>query len=182
MRVRDWQDILEDVVEADVDPDEWRAVGGTRARGIGEDLYLGHPAVGVYQLKTYAKNPFDVRGVGTKLARRVDEDIGTYLPTEADGRFAVQQAPEDEDAAEARARHVQETLKAHSEAPTSPEHLFSDLMEALESPAFGPVDYDMRSRPEGVEGLSETFEDAEAALEAEFEDIVDRDGVNRGFG
>ncbi|CCQ32738.1 hypothetical protein HLRTI_000711 [Halorhabdus tiamatea SARL4B] len=38
MRVRDWQDILGGVVENDRDPD-WRAVGGDRAGGIGEDLY-----------------------------------------------------------------------------------------------------------------------------------------------
>ena len=182
MRVRDWQDILDDVVEADAEPDGWRAVGGTRPRGIGEDLYLGHPEAGLYHLKTYAKNPFEVRGVGTRLARKLDDDIGEYLPTEAAGRFAVRQAAEDEEVAETRARHVEETLRTHAEAPTSPDHLFSDLMDALESPAFGPVDYDTRTRPDGVDELADTFEDAEDLLEAEFDDLVDDDGVNRGFG
>ena len=55
-------------------------------------------------------------------------------------------------------------------------------MDALESPAFGPVDYDTRTRPDGVSELSSTFEDAEALLETEFEELVDGDGVNRGFG
>ena len=182
MRVRDWQDILEDVVEGDAEPGGWRAVGGTRARGIGEDLYLGHPDVGLFQLKTYAKNPFEVKGVGTRLARRIDDEIGEYLPEDADGRFAVRQPAEDEDAAETRARQVQETLRTHADAPTTPDHLFSDLMDALESPAFGPVDYDLRNRPASVDSLSGTFEDAEDLLETEFEDLVDEDGVNRGFG
>jgi len=182
MRVRDWQDIVEDVVSSDADPDGWRAVGGTRSRGIGEDLYLGHPTAGLFHLKTYAKNPFEVHGVGTQLARKLDDEIGPYLPEDADGRFAVRQAAPDEDTAENRARHVEETLKAHAKAPTSPDHLFSDLMEALESPAFGPVDYDTRSRPDSVEELSTTFEEAEDVLETEFEDIVEDDGVNRGFG
>ena len=182
MRVRDWQDILDDVVEAGSDPGDWRAVGGTRSRGIGEDLYLGHPQAGLYHLKTYAKNPFEVHGVGTQVARRLDDEIGDYLPTDAGGRFAVRQAAEDEETAEQRARRAKETLETHAEAPTSPDHLFSDLMEALESPAFGPVEYDTRTRPDGVDELSRTFEDAEELLEAEFEDIVDEDGVNRGFG
>lgn len=43
MRVRDWQDIVSDVVDSDADPDDWRAVAGDRASGLGEDLYLGHP-------------------------------------------------------------------------------------------------------------------------------------------
>ena len=182
MRVRDWQDILEDVVEGDADPGGWRAVGGTRSRGIGEDLYLGHPGTGLYQLKTYAKNPFEVRGVGTRLARRLDDEIGSYLPDEADGRFAVRQAPSDEEVAKTRAKRVQETLRTHAEAPTTPDHLFDDLMDALESPAFGPVEYDTRSRPGGVDQLADTFEDAEDLLESEFEDLVEDDGVNRGFG
>jgi hypothetical protein len=182
MRVRDWQDILADVVEGDAEPGGWRAVGGTRSRGIGEDLYLGHPEAGLYHLKTYAKNPFEVRGVGTRLARRLDDEIGPALPDEAGGRFAVRQATDDEAVAETRARRVEETLRAHSEAPTTPDHLFADLMEALESPAFGPVDYDPRTRPEGVDTLAGTFEEAEALLEAAFEDVVEEDGVNRGFG
>ena len=40
MRVRDWQDILEDVVESDADPGGWRAVAGDRRGGPGEDMFL----------------------------------------------------------------------------------------------------------------------------------------------
>src|SRR6056297_2879110 len=35
MRIREWQDILEDVTERDVDPEDWRAVAGDRAGGVG---------------------------------------------------------------------------------------------------------------------------------------------------
>jgi hypothetical protein len=55
MRVRDWDDILQDVVESDADPAGWRAVGGDRRDGIGEDLYLAHPGVGTFQLKLREK-------------------------------------------------------------------------------------------------------------------------------
>ena len=75
MKVRDWQDILQEVADKNVEPAGWRAVGGDRSSGVGEELFLAHPAVGVYQLKTYAKNPFEVQGVGTRVARRIDEDL-----------------------------------------------------------------------------------------------------------
>jgi hypothetical protein len=52
MRVRDWDDILADVASDSTDPDGWRAVAGSRREGLGEDLYFGHPSVGVYHLKT----------------------------------------------------------------------------------------------------------------------------------
>ena len=148
MRVRDWQDIVEGVVETDVDPDEWRAVAGDRTGGVGEDMYVGHPAVGIFQLKTYAKNPFDVRGVGTRIARKVDGDIDPLFPDwDDESRFAVQSPPEDEDQAEQATTQLQEVLRAHAAAPTEPDHLFRDVMEAVDSPAFGPIDYEFDGRP-----------------------------------
>ena len=91
MRVRDWDDIVADVVESGAEPEGWRAVAGDRANGLGEDLYLGHPNSGVFHLKTYAKNPFEVHGVGTQVARRLDDELGTFFPESSDtSRFAVQ--------------------------------------------------------------------------------------------
>ena len=179
MRVRDWQDILEEVVESNADPDGWRAVGGDRAGGIGEDLYLGHRNAGVYHLKTYAKNPFNVDGIGTRVARRVDEDLDPLFPGEDAGRFGVQQ-PIEADDAEDTVRSLEEVVKAHADAPTTPDALFDDVMETLDSPAFGPAEFELTDRPEELDELSGTFEEAEELLEAEFDDVVD-DSVDRGF-
>jgi hypothetical protein len=181
MRVRDWQDIVRDVVEEAADPEGWRAVAGDREGGLGEDLYLGHPDSGVYQLKTYARNPFDVQGVGTRVARRVDEDIDPYLPTEDAGRFAVQSPPEDESDAEEKARKLEEVVQAHADAPTSPGDLFDDMMDVLESPAFGPMEFKFDDRPDTLDGLAETFEEAEEVLDAELDDLIEQDEVGRGF-
>jgi len=182
MRVRDWDDIVDDVVESSGDPDDWRAVAGDRASGVGEDLYLGHPAEGVFHLKTYAKNPYEVRGVGTQVARKVDDGLTDFLPTDDDagGRFAVQQ-PVDDEAAEETASELEQVVQAHADAPTTPDAFFEDVMEALDSPAFGPMEYDPYDRPEPVEGLAEEFADAEELLDAELDDLVDEDEVGRGF-
>jgi hypothetical protein len=181
MRVRDWQDIVRDVVEEDVDPDGWRAVGGDRRGGVGEDLYLGHPGVGLFHLKTYAKNPYEVRGVGSRVARKVDDDIEPLFPDQGTGRFAVRSPPDDEETAERQANHVEEVIKAHAEAPTTPGDLFDDMMDALDSPAFGPMEYDQYDRPEPVDELATTFEEAEEVLDAELDDLVDADEVGKSF-
>lgn len=180
MRVRDWEDILEEVIENDTEPDQWRAVGGDRASGIGEDLYLGHPSVGVFHLKTYAKNPYQVQGVGTRVARRIDEDIDPLFPDEHSGRFGVRTPPADETDAKDQVNHVQEVIQAHSDAPTTPDALFEDLMDALESPAYGPMEYDLTDRPEALSDLTDTFEEAEALLDSELDDLID-ETVDRGF-
>jgi len=182
MRVRDWQDILDDVTAANADPDGWRAIAGQRRDGVGEDLYLGHSGVGVYHLKTYAKNPYDVRGVGAKVARKIDDDIDPHLPTEElRRRFAVQSPPEDEAEAESKARRLEETVKVHAEAPTTPDDLFRDVMDAIDSPAYGPMAFELSDRPADLDALSETFDEAERLLSAELDDLVERDGVDRGF-
>ena len=182
MRVRDWKDILAEVSDESTEPAGWRAVAGQRRTGVGEDLYVGHPSQGVYHLKTYAKNPFEVKGVGTRIARKVDGDIDSLLPTsEEGGRFAVQSPPEDEDHAKTMATRLEETVRVHREAPTSPEHFFEDLMEAIESPAFGPMEYELADRPDRLDSLSSTFEEAEEVLDAELEDLIDDDEIGRGF-
>lgn len=182
MRVRDWQDILADVTDGSVDPDGWRAIAGQRRQGVGEDLFLGHPAIGVYQLKTYAKNPYEVKGVGAKVARRIDDELEPLLPGRDDGgRFAVRQPPENEDQAETMAKRLTETLRVHSEAPTTPDDLFTDVMDAIDSPAYGPMEFELSDRPDRLDTLSDTFEEAESLLSAELDDLIDQDGVDRGF-
>lgn len=181
MTVRDWQEIMEEVVEADADADDWRAVAGDRRRGVGEDMYLGHPSVGVYQLKTYAKNPFEVHGVGTRVARRIDDDLDLLFPQDASARFGVQSGFESADEAETAADRLEEVVQTHADAPTTPDALFDDVMEAIESPAYGSMEYDQYDRPDVLDELSTTFEETEDLLNSELDELVDEDGVGRGF-
>lgn len=181
MRVRDWQDIMQDVVESDVEPDDWRAVAGPREAGIGEDLYLGHPRTGVFLLKTYPKNPFERRGVGSHLSSSLDDELEQYLTDDAPARFGVQSGPQDEDDAKERAKRLQETVRTHADAPTSPDALFEDVMDALDSPAFGPLTFDPNERNQPIESLSGTFDEADRMLNAELEDLLDEDEIGRGF-
>ena len=182
MRVRDWDDILQEVVESDADPAGWRAVGGDRQSGIGEDLYIGHPDVGAFQLKTYAKNPYVVEGVGTQVARRVDDEIEPLFPSRRDssGIFGVQQPTEDETVAQERIQRLESVVETHADAPTTPRDMLEDVMDALESPAYGPMEFDHHDRPESMNSLTDTFEEAEQLLDAEFEDVID-ENVTRGF-
>lgn len=181
MRVREWSDIVGDVVESDADPADWRAVGGDRETGVGEDLYLGHPEVGLFQLKTYAKNPYEVKGVGTRVARKVDEDLAPLLPQETNGRFAVQQPPSDEEEAESVANRLEAVVEAHADAPTTPEDFVDDMLEAMETPAYGPMEFDQYGRPSQLDDLAETFEEPEDILDAELDELVEDDEVGRAF-
>ena len=182
MRVRDWQDILEDVVDSRADAGDWRAVAGDRRGGPGEDMFLGHPSVGVFQLKTFAKNPYEVRGVGARVARSVDDDLDPLFPDgDSGGRFGVNDGVDDAEEATERATELETVLEAHADAPTTPDALFEDVMGALESPAYGPMAYDMYDRPDDLDSLSGTFEEAENVLTTELDDLIEESNVGRGF-
>ncbi len=179
MRVRDWEDIVTDVMKGNAKPADWRAVAGKRASGVGEDLYLAHPNRGVYLLKTYAKNPFERKGVGARVSRSLDDEIGQFLPEERNAMFAVRPGI-DEDSSE-RARRIEETIKTHADAPTTPGDLFEDMMEAMDSPAFGPLEYEPHGRSSPLDGLAGTFDEEESLLSDELEELLNRDQIDRGF-
>ena len=184
MPVRSWDEILAEIADERVEPDRWRAAAGPRAGGLGEDLFIGHPRVGVYQLKTYAKSPLELRGVGQQVARRIDDDIDPLLPhrerEDHAGHFGVRTPPADAAQASSMAKQVEETLRTHSIAPTGPEDLFEDMMQALESPAYGPMQYRPYDRPAGLDALSEEFPEADALLERSLDELIEADGVNHG--
>lgn len=180
MRINDWQDVLNDIVTTNVEPDGWRAIAGDRAGGIGEDMYLGHPGVGVFHLKTYAKNPFEVHGVGTRVARSIDDDLDPLFPDKGVGHFGIQSPPDDEDDAKEKATKLGSVLETHADAPTTPDALFEDVMDAVDSPAYGAMDYDQYSRSEGLDTLSDEYEEAERLLNNELDDLVAEDEINRG--
>jgi len=92
----------------------------------------------------------------------------------------VQQPAEDEETAQEQAQRLETVVETHADAPTTPRAMLEDVMDAVDSPAYGPMAFDQYDRPDGMEQLSETFEEAEQLLTAEFEEVVD-DEVERGF-
>jgi len=76
VKIKSRSDILNDVIrDAKKFPTEWKAVFGKDNERLSRDYYLFHPDSGIYLLKEYQKNPFEIRGIGGKIARYIDEDI-----------------------------------------------------------------------------------------------------------
>lgn len=180
MRVQRLQEILEEIATADVDA-EWYAVAGKRQRGLGEDLFLGHPKVGVFQVKSFAKNPFQVHGVGTRVARKIDDDLEPLFPDETSpARFGIHPSPRDADDREDRAARLQAVFEGENR-PGTPDELFAAIMDAIDSPAHGPMAYEPRGRPAVLDDLTSTFDEAEALLSSELDELIHDEGVDRGF-
>jgi len=80
VKIKNRNNILNDIIkDGKKHPKGWNAVLGKDDRRLSRDYYLFHPKVGIYLLKEYNKNPFEIKGIGGKVARRIDEDIESKI-------------------------------------------------------------------------------------------------------
>ena len=76
MKIKSRNQILNDVIrDAKKYPIGWKAVIGKDETRFSNDYYIFNEKSGIYLLKEYQKNPFEIRGVGGKIARYVDENV-----------------------------------------------------------------------------------------------------------
>jgi hypothetical protein len=89
VKIKSRNDILKDIiVDGKKHPKGWNAVFGKDNTLFSHDCYLFHPNIGIYLLKEYNKNPFETKGVGTKLARHIDQDIVEQMMKKS-GNFGI---------------------------------------------------------------------------------------------
>ncbi|PTD94261.1 hypothetical protein C9439_02885 [archaeon SCG-AAA382B04] len=91
MKIHDLEEIVNEIKQEGkkVDnKDKWWA-GKGKHNDFGNDWFLGHPDVGLYQFKSYNKNPYTQKGVGTKLTKNVDDDLKKNFEEENNSIFGV---------------------------------------------------------------------------------------------
>jgi hypothetical protein len=86
MRTR--EEILREIISKGKEiPKGWKATSRYDTKVHATEYNILHPDVGIYQIKEWQKNPFQIKGVGAKIARRVDDS----LINEPLGRFGILQ-------------------------------------------------------------------------------------------
>ncbi len=76
MEIKQRHELLQDIIrDSKKKPDGWKAAFGKDSLNTSYDAYIFNPDVGIYLLKEYQENPYVLRGLGTKIARRIDDDI-----------------------------------------------------------------------------------------------------------
>jgi hypothetical protein len=79
-KIKTRDEILNDVIkDGKKYPKNWKAVIGKDNKRLSQDYYIFNPNTGIYLLKEYQKNPFVIKGIGEKIARKVDEDIESEM-------------------------------------------------------------------------------------------------------
>ena len=91
MKIKSRNQILNDIIrDGKKHPKEWKAVFGKDKTRLSRDCYILNPKIGVYLLKEYEKSPFEIKGVGGLVARRLDENIEEEVSKYA-GDFGILQ-------------------------------------------------------------------------------------------
>jgi len=76
VKIKKRNEILNDVIrDGKKYPKDWKAVFGKDDKNLSRDYYIFNPNTGIYLLKEYEKNPYEIKGIGGKIARHVDEHI-----------------------------------------------------------------------------------------------------------
>jgi hypothetical protein len=89
VNIKSRSEILKDVIkEGKKHPNNWKAVFGIDQKRLSRDFYILNSKIGIYFLKEYEKNPFEIKGIGGKIARRIDEDIEPEILKKA-GDFGI---------------------------------------------------------------------------------------------
>jgi len=91
VKIKPRNEILNDVIRnGKKHPKEWKAVFGMDKDSLSRDCYIFNPKIGVYLLKEYEKNPFELKGLGGLVARHLDEDVQAQISKFA-GDFGILQ-------------------------------------------------------------------------------------------
>lgn len=70
------EEILKEIVKKGKEnPKGWKATHCYNSQLNILERYILNPKVGIYQINEWYKNPFEVKGIGDKIAKKVDEDL-----------------------------------------------------------------------------------------------------------
>ena len=169
VKIKKRNEVLNDVIkDGKKYPKDWNAVMGKDNNRLSRDYYIFHPKIGIYLLKEYNKNPFKVKGVGGKIARKIDQDIASEIKKK-NGDFGIVQG------------NFQKILK-NLEKGVKPESIFESAVKGKKD--FGikmPVRGKASSSKKIFENINSDKSENKKKIDSKFEKIAYDDGLYSGF-
>jgi hypothetical protein len=168
VKIKQRNDILRDIIHGGKKhPDGWNAAFGKDTSSFSHDCYIFHPDIGIYLVKEYDKNPFEVKGVGSMLARRIDEDIEEQIRKKS-GDFGIIQG------------NLRKIL-ANINRGIPPQQILRSAIQGDDLGVTIPVRGQASSSETTYHTLKSTFSCQQKKLETYFEKMVSDDGLNSSY-
>ena len=168
MKIKPRNNILNDIIrDAKKYPKGWNATFGYDTSLFSYDCYIFHPRIGIYLLKEYNKNPFEVKGMGSKLARHIDEDIEEQI-TKKSGDFGIIQGD------------IQKILRNINKG-IPPQQILTSAINGGDLGLTIPVQGHASTSKDTFHSIKSTFYSHQKKLETCFEKMVSEDGLYKSY-
>ena len=168
MKIKSRNEILNDIIKnAKKYPKDWKAIFGKDKERLSRDYYIFNPSIGIYLLKEYQKNPFEVKGIGEKIARHVDEDIENEITKHA-GDFGIIQGD------------IRRILK-NMEKGIHPQKIFEAAIKGNDMGLSMPVRGHASASEDSFTDLHDTLSTKQKRLDSKFEKIASDDGLYTSY-
>jgi hypothetical protein len=161
-------EILNDIIkDSKKHPEGWKAAFGKDHKLSSTDYYILNPKVGVYLLKEYQKNPFQITGIGAKIARNINDDIEEKINKKS-GDFGIIQG------------NIQKILR-NIEKGIHPQKIFEEGVKGKDLGITMPLRGKASTSENTFKYLRQTFESTQKELNKKFEKIASIDGLYNSY-
>ena len=169
MKIKTRNEILNDIIsDGKKHPAGWKAVFGNDKKRMSRDYYLFNPNIGIYLLKEYQKNPFQIKGVGGKIARHIDEDIEERITKNAGG-FGIVQGD------------IQRILE-NLEKGIHPKKIFNAAIKGNKNLGLSmPIKGSASESEDVFNNIHNNFLTKQKKLDNKFEEIVIEEGLYKSY-
>ena len=168
MKNKPRHEILNDIIkDSKKFPNGWKAAFGKDSKLFSNDCYIFNPNIGIYLLKEYQKNPFQVTGIGTKIARRIDEEIEESINKNS-GDFGIIQG------------NIQKIIK-NIEKGIHPQKIFEEGIKGNDLGITMPIKGKASTSENTFNYLQQTFASKQKKLNEKFEKIAADNGLYSSY-
>ena len=169
VKIKSRRETLNDVIkDAKKYPKGWKAIFGKDRERLSKDYYIFNPKIGIYLLKEYQKNPFEVKGIGGKIARYVDEDINNEISKYATD-FGIIQGD-----IKKISKNIQKGVPIQK--------IFNAVIEGKDMGISIPMKGQATTSKESFSNIRNTFSTEQKSIDSKFEKIATDDGIYNSYG
>ena len=169
MKIKTREEILNQVIkDGKKYPKNWKAVIGKDEKRLSNDYYIFNPNIGIYLLKEYEKNPYSIKGIGSKIARHIDEDIDAKISKYA-GDFGILQGD---------FRRIINNL----EKGLKPDQIFNAALKGKKDLGIKiPIRGQASTSKEIFKDIFYEMSSRQKKLDKKFEEMADEEGLYRSY-
>jgi len=170
LKIKNRNEILNDIIlDGKKHPKGWQAIFGQDNQRLTRDCYIMNPEIGVYYMKEYNKNPFIVKGIGSKIARKIDDEIENEI-SKNEGDFGIIQGD-----FRKIIKNIQKGIK--------PEKIFNEAIKGKKDLGLKiPVRGKASSSEEQFKNINQTLSNNRKKINSKIEEIANEDGLYQPYG